>query len=86
MHAYFNKNHKVSPRLSRTLHGHFWQEIRRVKIRKCPLDSSAQGDAKPLIKLQRGGLRLELAGYFVTGSSKLSMHRITRISRHKVVI
>ena len=39
-----NKGHKVSPRLSRKLHHHFWQEIRRIKVIKCPSNSSPQGD------------------------------------------
>ena len=44
MHADLNKRHKVSPRLSRKLHHHFWQEIPTIKVIKCRPNSSPQGD------------------------------------------
>ena len=44
MHDGLNKCHKMSPRLSRKLHYHFWQEIRNKKVMKCPSNSSPQGD------------------------------------------
>ena len=34
MHATLNKHHKESPPLSRKLHHHFWQEIRKIKVIK----------------------------------------------------
>ena len=40
LHADLNKHHKVSPRLSRKLHYHFYQEMRKIKAIKCPLNSS----------------------------------------------
>lgn len=43
MNADLNKRDKVSPRPSRKLHHHFWQEIRRTKVIKCPSDSSPKG-------------------------------------------
>ena len=74
MHADLDKCHKVSLRLSRKLHHHFWQEIRNIKVMKCPPYSSNQEDrtnnlnsnlkvnlkTKLLtLKLQQGGLRLD---------------------------
>ena len=44
MHASLNKCQKASHRLSRKLHHYFWQEIRNIKIMKCPPNSSPQGD------------------------------------------
>ena len=44
MHTHLNKRHIVSPRLSRRLHHHFWQEIRRITVIECPPKSSPQGD------------------------------------------
>ena len=44
MSANFNKRHKVSRRLSRKLHHHFWQEVRTIKVIRYPLHSSPQED------------------------------------------
>ena len=44
MHSDFNMRDQVSRRLSRILHHHFWQEVRSVKVIKCPPNSSPQGD------------------------------------------
>ena len=71
MHAALNKCHKVSPRLSRKLHHHFWQEIRRIKVIKCPPDSSPQGDRnsnlnpnlKDNLKTKLLTLKLQQGGY-----------------------
>ena len=44
MHANFNKHNKLCPCISDKLH-HFWQEIRRIKVIKCPPPNySPQGD------------------------------------------
>ena len=44
IHSDFYKRHKVSPLLSCKRHHHFWWEIRRIKVIKCPPNSSPQGD------------------------------------------
>ena len=46
MNLDFDKRHKVSPRLSRKLHHHFWQAIRTKKVIKCLPNSSPQGDMR----------------------------------------
>ena len=40
----FNKRNEVSPRLSRKIHHHCWQKIRRIKVIECALNCSPQGD------------------------------------------
>ena len=69
----------VSLRLSRKLH--FWHDIRRIKVIKCPPDYNLWKDINSnpnlilkkknpkqtlTLKLQTGGLRLDFAGNFLT--------------------
>ena len=46
MHAYFDECHKMSPSLSLKLHHYFWQELRTIKVIKCPSSSSPQRDIR----------------------------------------
>ena len=82
MHAGLNKSHKVSPRLSRKLHYHFWQKIRKIKVIKETyshpnpnLKANLNRNANPKVKTRWFTLRLSL---------KLTMNLITCISGHKL--
>ena len=82
MHGNFNKRHKLSRHPSCKLNHHFWQDIRTIKVIKCPSNYNPWRDINSnpnpsltdnpnttlTLKLQRGGLRLDLAGHFVTFS------------------
>ena len=76
MHRDLYKHHKVSPHPFHQLHHHFWQEIWRIKVIKCPSNSSPQGDinsdanlkhnhntnANPkFCKIIKGGLHFDIA-------------------------
>ena len=43
-HADFSKSHRVFLFLFRKLHHHFWQEIRKIRVIKCPPNSFPKGD------------------------------------------
>ena len=53
MNAGLNKCHKASPRLSHKLHHHFWREIRRIKVIKCPPNSSPHPNLKDIPEYRR---------------------------------
>ena len=71
----------VSRRPSRQLHHHFWREIRTIKVLQCPPHYNPWREANNTnpypklkinwtqtlaLKLQTGGLRIDLAGHLVT--------------------
>ena len=73
--AIFNKDNKVSCRLSHKLHHHFWREIHRIKVIKCPpnyipwrdINSNFNPNLKITwiqkliaLKSQTGGLHIDL--------------------------
>ena len=76
MYAPVNKRHKVSPRLSCKLHHQSWQKILRIKVIKCPLNSSPQGDmhSNPTNfypKVTNSWLKLRLNGAMLPLSIKI---------------
>ena len=52
MHATLNKHHKESPPRSRKPHHLFCQEIRKIKVIKCPPNSFPQGHINSNPKLK----------------------------------
>ena len=64
-----NKPHKVSRCPPQKLHHHFWRQLRKIKVMKCPPNYTPHEDKNslltPSLMLETGILGLHFTGHFI---------------------